>query len=209
MGSSMGGLLSYYLVRNHADIFGACGCVSTHFALSAADFGESTDTTPYIFKDIAAGDTVPENVRFFFDYGTETLDSTYETDHAPVRDWLLGQGLVEGTDFKMRKYEGADHSERAWRARVSDQLELAARRALISSRVTSSADAGVCFDINRDTVPFDTAIFERVIVGDGQADENALTNIEHALRQHFSGRLAANERRQAGRSECVGSQLRR
>ena len=90
--------------------------------MSAADFGESTDTTPYIVKDIAAGDTVPEDVRFFFDYGTETLDSTYETDHAPVRDWLLGQGLVEGTDFRMRKYEGADHSERAWRARVSDQL---------------------------------------------------------------------------------------
>ena len=33
MGSSMGGLLSYYLVRNHPDVFGACGCVSTHFRI--------------------------------------------------------------------------------------------------------------------------------------------------------------------------------
>ena len=123
MGSSMGGLLSYYLVKNHPDVFGACGCVSTHFALSPANMGQEDETTPYIVKDIAAGDSVPEHVRFFFDYGTKTLDSTYEADHAPVRDWLLGQGLVEGKDFKMRKYEGEDHSERAWRARVSDQLD--------------------------------------------------------------------------------------
>jgi S-formylglutathione hydrolase FrmB len=34
LGSSMGGLLSYYLVKNHPDAFGACGCVSTHFAFS-------------------------------------------------------------------------------------------------------------------------------------------------------------------------------
>jgi hypothetical protein len=36
---------------------------------------------------------------------------------------MLEQGLVEGRDFLMRKYDGADHSERAWRSRVSDQLE--------------------------------------------------------------------------------------
>ena len=36
---------------------------------------------------------------------------------------MLKQGLVEGRDFLMRKYDGADHSERAWRARVSDQLD--------------------------------------------------------------------------------------
>ena len=124
MGSSMGGLLSYYLVKNHADVFGACGCVSSHFALSEKDMaGGYADQTPYIVRDIEAGDTVPASARFFFDYGTETLDSTYEKDHAPVREWLLGQGLVEGQDFMMLKYEGAEHSERAWRARVHVALE--------------------------------------------------------------------------------------
>lgn len=130
MGSSMGGLLSYYLVKNHADIFGACGCVSSHFALSekivAGYFGtadDGADATPYIIRDIEAGATVPPGARFMFDYGTETLDSSYEKDHAPIREWLLGQGLVEGRDFEMLKYDGADHSERAWRARVHTQLE--------------------------------------------------------------------------------------
>jgi enterochelin esterase-like enzyme len=96
LGSSMGSLLSYYLVKNHPDAFG---------------------------KDIAGGDTVPAGARLFFDYGTETLDSSYEEDHEPVRQWFLEQGLVEGRDFRFEKYEGADHSERAWRARVGDQLE--------------------------------------------------------------------------------------
>ncbi len=34
MGSSMGGLLSFYLVTHHPETFGACGWVSTHFPLS-------------------------------------------------------------------------------------------------------------------------------------------------------------------------------
>jgi len=124
MGSSMGGLLSYYLVKNHPTAFGACGCVSTHFALSESDFSLfGGDDVPYIVRDIENGDTVPKGVRFSFDYGTETLDTTYAQDHQPVRKWLLEQGLIEGQDFQMRKYEGAAHSEAAWRARAQDQLE--------------------------------------------------------------------------------------
>ena len=127
MGSSMGGLLSYYLVRNHPNVFSACGCVSSHFALSGASFNSTADSdadaTPYVINDIASGQTVPRGVRFYFDYGTATLDATYEEDHAPVRAWLLEQGLTEGVDFLMRKYEGAEHAERAWRARVGDQLD--------------------------------------------------------------------------------------
>jgi len=126
MGSSMGGLLSYYLVKNHPGVFGACGCVSSHFAFSEANmasFPGIADTTPFIIRDIENGDTVPDGVRFYFDYGTETLDASYESDHEPVREWLLEQGLIEGQDFQIRKYVGAAHSESAWRARVSDQLQ--------------------------------------------------------------------------------------
>ena len=129
MGSSMGGLMSYYLVSRHADVFGACGCVSSHFALSPSNFmgmfAESTpeDEVPYIVSDIESGATLPGSGRFFFDYGTETLDSTYEQDHEPVRRWFREQGYREGRDFRIAKYDGADHSERAWRARLLHQLE--------------------------------------------------------------------------------------
>lgn len=130
VGSSGGGLLSYYLVREHADVFGACGCLSTHFPLSpamiASFLGEDPtglDDTPLILRDIADGATMPATARPFFDYGTEGLDASYEPTHLAVRDWLLSQGRVEGEDFVVREYPGADHSESAWRVRVGDHLE--------------------------------------------------------------------------------------
>ena len=61
MGSSMGGLLSFYLVTHHPEVFGACGCESTHFPLSEAlvarvlpgvPVSAAPDTTPYIIRDI-------------------------------------------------------------------------------------------------------------------------------------------------------------
>lgn len=136
MGSSMGGLLSYYLVTRHPDLFAACGCVSTHFPLSeeiaqkffpglaeAQDASAKPDPTPYILRDLAAGTaTLPEGARFWFDYGTLGLDAEYAPTHAAVRDWLLGAGRVEGVDFVVRAYPDADHNEASWRARLDDPL---------------------------------------------------------------------------------------
>jgi hypothetical protein len=131
MGSSMGGLLSLYLVTHHPGTFGACGCISTHFPLSEAVavqvFRNFTttgvpDTTPYVVRDIAAGLRVPKGARYWFDYGTLGLDSLYAPIHRIVRTWLLGQGLVEGRDFVIRGYQGATHAEASWRARLDDPL---------------------------------------------------------------------------------------
>jgi enterochelin esterase-like enzyme len=131
-GSSMGGLLSFYLATNHPDVFGACGCVSTHFPLSEAAVAqhfpgvasaESEDETPYIVRDIEAGLAVPHGTRYWFDFGTEGLDADYGPTHEAVRAWLLKQGLVEGQDFVVRRYEGADHNEASWRARLDDPLK--------------------------------------------------------------------------------------
>ncbi|MGD0484265.1 MAG: alpha/beta hydrolase-fold protein [Gemmatimonadales bacterium] len=131
MGSSMGGLLSFYLVTHHPEAFGACGCESTHFPLSEAVVAQNIpgvvtsatpDTTPYVVRDIAAGMTAPRAARYRFDYGSFGLDSAYGPTHAAVRAWLLGQGLVEGGDFVIRRYEGATHNEASWRARLEDPL---------------------------------------------------------------------------------------
>ena len=128
MGSSMGGLLSYYLVKEHPESFSACGCVSSHFPLSEAIVESITggdsqgDTTPYILKDIEADHTLPPQTRFFFDYGTEGLDANYGPTHDAVREWLVELGREEGQDFLIREYEGADHNEASWRERLEDQL---------------------------------------------------------------------------------------
>lgn len=131
MGSSMGGLLSFFLVTHHPDVFGACGCLSSHFPLSEAVVAQyfrdgatsaAPDTTPYILRDIANGLRVPSGTRYWFDYGTLGLDSTYAPTQTAVRTWLLSLGLSEGKDFEMRRYEGATHTEASWRARLEDPL---------------------------------------------------------------------------------------
>jgi enterochelin esterase-like enzyme len=130
MGSSMGGLLSFYLVTYHPEVFGSCGCVSTHFPLSEAVWqevgygtpGQTPDETPYIVLDIEAGLTVPEGARYWFDYGTEGLDGEYGPTHEALRARLLELGLVEGDDFLITEYEGATHNEASWRERLDDPL---------------------------------------------------------------------------------------
>src|SRR5687767_13946849 len=95
MGSSMGGLLSFYLATHHPVTFGACGCISTHFPLSEAVAAQVfryfrptgvPDTTPYVVRDIAAGLRVPTGARYWFDYGTLGLDSLYAPTHRLVRN---------------------------------------------------------------------------------------------------------------------------
>jgi len=130
MGSSMGGLLSYYLVTHHPESFGACGCLSTAFVFSERWAGPNLgtalsaepDTIPFIVHDIAAGLRVPRGARYWFDYGTLGIDSTFGPTHDAVRAWLLRQGLVVGRDFVVRTYPGTTHNEAAWRARLDDPL---------------------------------------------------------------------------------------
>ena len=131
MGSSMGGLLSFYLVTHHPDVFGSCGCESTHFPLSESlaarylagvEVPADPDPTPYLIRDIESGLGVPAGARYFFSYGTEGLDAQYGPTHDVLREWLLGQGLTEGEDFVIREYQGANHNEASWRARIDDPL---------------------------------------------------------------------------------------
>lgn len=131
MGSSMGGLISQYLVRSHSEVFNACGCVSTHVPLSPAqaeeflglDPGDYADPErPYLLVAADQDTPIPDQIRLYFDYGDITLDETYPPIHNALRPWLESQGLVEGERYAMRRFEGAPHNEAAWRERVHLQL---------------------------------------------------------------------------------------
>jgi pimeloyl-ACP methyl ester carboxylesterase len=131
MGSSLGGLISFYLCWKHPEVFGRGGCLSTHFPYSRANLvffrapGQSVpgeSTVPLMDQEIAAGATFPRGARMYFDYGTRGPDANYEAVTDRVRAWLIQQGLREGNDFLIRKYENAEHNEAAWRARLDEPL---------------------------------------------------------------------------------------
>ena len=108
MGSSMGGLISLYALIEYPDVFGGAGCLSTHWPI-----GEE------VLVD-ALGAALPSagRHRLYFDFGTETLDANYEPWQQRMDEWLRTAGYREGQDWSTRKFEGAEHSERAWRERV-------------------------------------------------------------------------------------------
>ena len=130
LGSSMGGLISFHLCRTRPDRFGLGACVSTHVPYAQADLDRArgnrvasdADRSPLILRDIAGGMTFPAGPRLWFDFGTEGLDAAYAPIQAELDAWLERQGLVRGRNFVSRRFEGADHSERAWRARVGEAL---------------------------------------------------------------------------------------
>jgi glycosidase/predicted alpha/beta superfamily hydrolase len=112
MGSSMGGLISFYALAERPDVFGGAGCVSIHWPL--AD-GLVVD---YLARRLPP----PGHHRLYFDFGTATLDAGYEPYQQRVDALMRKAGYREGIDWVTRKYEGAEHSERAWRARVEVPL---------------------------------------------------------------------------------------
>jgi alpha-amylase len=112
MGSSMGGLISGYAVAEYPQVFGGAGCVSTHWP--AAD-GAVID---YFAQHLPA----PGAHKLYFDFGTETLDASYEPYQRRMDEALRTRGYQPGPLWMTQKFAGAEHSEKSWRERVDIPL---------------------------------------------------------------------------------------
>jgi predicted alpha/beta superfamily hydrolase len=112
MGSSMGGLAALYAVAEYPQVFGAAAAISTHWpaggGVSIAYFGKALPP--------------PGTHRFYFDFGTATLDAGYAPYQSRMDAAMRGLGYREGVDWTTRRFEGAEHSERAWRQRIDVPL---------------------------------------------------------------------------------------
>jgi hypothetical protein len=58
----------------------------------------------------------------YFDYGTLGLDALYEPYQMNMDKHLQARGYEENVNWLTRKFDGADHNEAAWRARVEIPL---------------------------------------------------------------------------------------
>ena len=113
MGSSMGGLISLYAVCEYPHVIAGAGCLSTHWP---ARGGIVVD---YLEKGLP----VAGRHKVYFDYGTRTVDALYEPYQKEVDKVMEAKGYTQGKDWRTLKFEGAEHSERAWRERVHIPLE--------------------------------------------------------------------------------------
>ena len=113
MGASMGGLISLYAISEYPDVFGYAGCMSTHFPIGN---GIMLDYMKDNLPD-------PDNHKIYFDYGTKTLDAEYEPYQKKADKIMKEKGWEENENWVTKKFEGHDHSEKAWRSRVHIPLQ--------------------------------------------------------------------------------------
>lgn len=120
MGSSMGGLISWYALCQYPQVFGGAGCLSSHWP---GIFQMEGNPIPdaffaYLEKHLPP----PGKHKIYFDYGTATLDSLYPPLQAKVDAIMQSKGWTD-RNWKTLRFEGADHSEKAWAERLDKPLE--------------------------------------------------------------------------------------
>lgn len=122
-GSSMGGLISWYTVLEKPHLFSTAICISTHWP--GAMPIENNPIPEAFFSYIEEKSPMaPNNHKFYFDFGTETLDALYPPFEEKVNEVFASKNYKESS-FRNLKFEGTDHSENAWNQRLHIPLEFA------------------------------------------------------------------------------------
>jgi predicted alpha/beta superfamily hydrolase len=117
LGSSLGGLVSFYAAYREPTVFGHAGSMSGTFGWGE-DLGHDT------MMDLYAA-APPTGVDFYLDSGGTNScpnggDNYCET--VAMADTLRGLGWVDGTDLHYVWAPGAQHNEAAWAARLPGAL---------------------------------------------------------------------------------------
>ena len=115
MGSSMGGLISMYAICEYPDVFGGAACMSTHWV---GTFNDDNNPIPQVFLNYLDKNLPdPKSHKIYFDYGTETIDVFYEPHQIRI-DSVMKRNAYDQSNWKTLKFEGANHSEDAWKSRL-------------------------------------------------------------------------------------------
>lgn len=118
-GSSMGGLISMYAICEYPEVFGGAACLSTHWP--GMDPKDGDMMADIFFEYMKTHLPSPKTHKFYFDYGTETLDKFYPK-YASRVDKIFEDKGYDASNFRNLKFEGADHSEVSWQKRLDIPL---------------------------------------------------------------------------------------
>lgn len=116
-GSSMGGLISLYAICEYPNVFGTAGCISTHWPVSLKmnDARIPKAMKAYLMKKLPS----PTDHRIYFDHGTATLDKLYAPYQKDIDALMVEKGYGK-KNYKSKVFEGAEHNEKFWQARLPE-----------------------------------------------------------------------------------------
>jgi enterochelin esterase-like enzyme len=113
-GSSMGGLISMYAICEYPQVFGGAACLSTHWP---GTFKTENNPVPAAFLSYLSDHLPsPANHKFYFDYGTATLDSLYKPFQQQADEIMKSKGYKK-KNWITKEFPGEDHTEKAWNRR--------------------------------------------------------------------------------------------
>lgn len=118
-GSSMGGLVSMSALCEQPEVWGGAACLSTHWIGSFQPNRVVPDAALAWLREKLPQ---PGRHRLYLDRGTAGLDSWYADAQQQV-DALLRERGWSAPLFDTRVFEGADHTETDWAARLELPLE--------------------------------------------------------------------------------------
>jgi predicted alpha/beta superfamily hydrolase len=113
MGSSMGGVISLQAAIVRPDVFGQAACLSSAFIFGDASGHSYFDLIKKLGK---------QPVRLYLDSGTAGRQQDGAPKTRAMVALLRETGWKEGVDLMHFEDTGAEHNERAWRARVDRPL---------------------------------------------------------------------------------------
>jgi enterochelin esterase-like enzyme len=120
VGSSMGGLMSCYAFLERAQVFGRAGCVSSHWPAVDPRAIDAAELTALWDGWLAARLGTSDGRRVWMDHGTATLDAFYAPYQQVIDARFAKAGWQKGRDWESKVYEGAEHEENAWAARLPE-----------------------------------------------------------------------------------------
>lgn len=118
-GSSMGGLISLYAICEYPKVFGGAACLSTHWP---GIFTMENNPVPNAFFNYMRKHLPkPQSHKIYFDYGDATLDALYPPLQQKADEVMKEKGF-SAVNWITKYFPGEDHSERAWKRRLSVPL---------------------------------------------------------------------------------------
>lgn len=139
MGSSMGGLISFYAQGEYPQVFGGSASLSMHWVLdnpwiSTPDDAVNAPQVIKAFDDyLAISRLNPATGHVYMDQGTETLDTHYRPYSLGVAAAMKARGWQDGPHFSSQIFPGADHSEMSWAKRLDIPLNFLLKQKVVAS----------------------------------------------------------------------------
>lgn len=121
-GSSMGGLISLYAMAEYPKVFGQVACLSVHWPMANPAKADPAAITTAWAAYLKTSTWKPGTNRLYMDHGTLTLDSFYRPYSERMEAMLPTLGWHRDTDWISRVFEGGEHNEASWRARLAVPL---------------------------------------------------------------------------------------